>query len=182
MNFNGKYWHKPGHLGMTTDEVKKALQTLPTPEAGDAGKAVVVNEDADGYELGEAGGGEWTAKFTVHLDPQNMKLEETMAEIQAFAPVLGDRVAIIVNSNIFAYTTVVSANYSGATLIKIYLGTDLFAPNIKQFVSLNSGKYELSYLNTTSNETLTPRVFDWDGTTLNLTEYDSAIVFSLASL
>lgn len=57
MNFNGKFWHKPGHLGMTTDEVKKALKALPTPEAGDAGKAVVVNADADGYELGEAGGG-----------------------------------------------------------------------------------------------------------------------------
>lgn len=57
MNFNGKYWHKPGHLGMTTDEVKAALKALPTPEAGDAGKAVVVNADADGYELGAAGGG-----------------------------------------------------------------------------------------------------------------------------
>lgn len=57
MNFNGKFWHKPGHLGMTTAQVKKALQALPTPEAGDAGKAVVVNADADGYELGEAGGG-----------------------------------------------------------------------------------------------------------------------------
>lgn len=57
MNFNGKYWHKPGHLGMTTDEVKKALQALPTPEAGDAGKAVVVNEAEDGYILGPAGGG-----------------------------------------------------------------------------------------------------------------------------
>ena len=58
MNFNGKFWHKPGHLGMTTAEVKKALQALPTPEAGDAGKAVLVNADADGYELGTAGGGE----------------------------------------------------------------------------------------------------------------------------
>jgi hypothetical protein len=57
MNFNGRFWNKPGHLGMTTDEVKKALQALPTPEAGDAGKAVVVNADGDGYELGEAGGG-----------------------------------------------------------------------------------------------------------------------------
>lgn len=57
MNFNGKFWHKPGHLGMTTDEVKKALKALPTPEAGDAGKAVLVNADADGYELGAAGGG-----------------------------------------------------------------------------------------------------------------------------
>lgn len=26
MNFNGKYWHKPGHLGMTTAQVKEALQ------------------------------------------------------------------------------------------------------------------------------------------------------------
>ena len=57
MNFNGKFWHKPGHLGMTTDEVKKALQALPTPEAGDAGKPVIVNEDGDGYVLGESGGG-----------------------------------------------------------------------------------------------------------------------------
>lgn len=57
MNINGKFWHKPGHLGMTTDEVKKALKALPTPEAGDAGKAVLVNADADGYELGTPGGG-----------------------------------------------------------------------------------------------------------------------------
>lgn len=57
MNFNGKFWHKPGHLGMSTDEVKKALKALPTPEAGDAGKAVLVNADADGYELGTPGGG-----------------------------------------------------------------------------------------------------------------------------
>lgn len=26
MNFNGRYWHKPGHLGMTTAQVKEALQ------------------------------------------------------------------------------------------------------------------------------------------------------------
>lgn len=26
MNFNGKFWHKPGHLGMTTAQVKEALQ------------------------------------------------------------------------------------------------------------------------------------------------------------
>jgi hypothetical protein len=25
MNFNGKYWHKPGHLGMTTAQLKEAL-------------------------------------------------------------------------------------------------------------------------------------------------------------
>lgn len=25
MNFNGKYWHKAGHLGMTTAQVKEAL-------------------------------------------------------------------------------------------------------------------------------------------------------------
>lgn len=128
------------------------------------------------------GGEEWTPKFTVHFNPQTMKLEETMAEIQAFNPILHDRVAVVLNDNIFAYTTVLSADYSGATLIKIYFGTDLFAPNVKQFVSLNSGKYELAYFNTTLNETLTPRVFDWNGTTLNLTEYDSAIIMSLSAL
>ena len=57
MLFNGKYYNKPGHLGMTTEELKEALKALPVPEAEDAGKAVVVNEDGDGYELGEAGGG-----------------------------------------------------------------------------------------------------------------------------
>lgn len=57
MLFNGKYYNKPGHLGMTRAELKEALDALPTPEAGDAGKAVVVNADADGYELSEAGGG-----------------------------------------------------------------------------------------------------------------------------
>ena len=57
MLFNGKFYNKPGHLGMTTEELKDALDALPKPEAGDAGKAVVVNADADGYELGEAGGG-----------------------------------------------------------------------------------------------------------------------------
>lgn len=57
MLFNGKYYNKPGHLGMTRAELKAALEALPTPEAGDAGKAVLVNADADGYELGEAGGG-----------------------------------------------------------------------------------------------------------------------------
>ena len=25
MNFNGKFWHKPGHLGMTTAQVREAL-------------------------------------------------------------------------------------------------------------------------------------------------------------
>ena len=58
MLFNGKYYNKPGHLGMTTEELKAALEALPTPEAGDAGKPVVVNEDGDGYVLGETGGGE----------------------------------------------------------------------------------------------------------------------------
>lgn len=57
MLFNGKYYNKPGHLGMTRQQLKDALDALPTPEAGDAGKAVVVNADADGYELGSAGGG-----------------------------------------------------------------------------------------------------------------------------
>ena len=27
MNFNGKFWHKPGHLGMTTAQVKEALES-----------------------------------------------------------------------------------------------------------------------------------------------------------
>lgn len=57
MNFNGRFWNKPGHLGMTRQQLKDALQALPTPEAGDAGKAVLVNADADGYELGTVGGG-----------------------------------------------------------------------------------------------------------------------------
>lgn len=57
MLFNGKYYNKPGHLGMTREELKEALEALPTPEAGDAGKPVVVNEDGDGYVLGDAGGG-----------------------------------------------------------------------------------------------------------------------------
>lgn len=44
MNFNGKFWHKPGHLGMTTAQVKEAL-------AG-AGKLdyEVVNVTEDGFD------------------------------------------------------------------------------------------------------------------------------------
>lgn len=57
MLFNGKFWNKPGHLGMTRQQLKEALKALPAPEAGDAGKPVIVNEDGDGYVLGETGGG-----------------------------------------------------------------------------------------------------------------------------
>ena len=44
---------------MDPEDVKAGLVTaagLPTPEAGDAGKVLVVNEDEDGFVLGEAGG------------------------------------------------------------------------------------------------------------------------------
>lgn len=44
MNFNGKFWHKPGHLGMTTAQVKEAL-------AGGGGDvfAVIFTYDTDHY-------------------------------------------------------------------------------------------------------------------------------------
>ena len=90
MNFNGKFWHKPGHLGITTTEVKKALQALPTPEAGDAGKVVIVNEAEDGYELGEAGGGGIPDLLVVDTSTfvSSVPLTDIMAHLTAKKPVI----------------------------------------------------------------------------------------------
>lgn len=66
MLFNGKYYNKPGHLGMTTEEVKAALAgagKIPAIEAGDAGKAIVVNESENGFELGDVGGALYAHKI-----------------------------------------------------------------------------------------------------------------------
>ena len=51
MLFNGKYYNKPGHLGMTTEELKEALQggggggVLPEIDPADEGKILVVASD-----------------------------------------------------------------------------------------------------------------------------------------
>ena len=54
------FFNKKGHLGKTTDEVKEAINaagSIPAIESGDAGKAIVVNEEEDGFELATVGGG-----------------------------------------------------------------------------------------------------------------------------
>lgn len=78
MNFNGKFWHKPGHLGMTTAQLKEALAgagKIPEIEAGDAGKAIVVNEAEDGYELASAGGGSTYYRHIICLYSQRAYVE-----------------------------------------------------------------------------------------------------------
>ena len=66
---------------MTRAELKDALQALPKPEAGDAGKAVLVNADADGYELGEAGGGTPTAhKVRITISSRNGQVTQVKVD------------------------------------------------------------------------------------------------------
>ena len=86
MNFNGKYWHKAGHLGMTTAQVKEALAgagKIPEIEAGDAGKAIVVNEAEDGYELASAGGGSLYQHNIVFIETGNNPLRISFSIITA---------------------------------------------------------------------------------------------------
>ena len=110
MLFNGKYYNKPGHLGMTRAELKKAVKALPTPEAGDAGKAVVVNADADGYELGTAGGG--------GVNPDNAPyINLTIAE---YTTLTNDGV---ISKQLSGYT---AGTYSELIVINVESGTMLF--------------------------------------------------------
>ena len=83
MLFNGKFWNKPGHLGMTRQQLKEALEALPAPEAGDAGKPVVVNEDGDGYVLGDAGGGKLYQHNIVFIETGNNPLRLSFSLITA---------------------------------------------------------------------------------------------------
>lgn len=79
---------RPGGLPVVTAYVDEPL--LPAIEAGDAGKAVVVNEEETGYELEELNGG---GQFVIHLeesypDPDDptlciVKTRETVDEIMA---------------------------------------------------------------------------------------------------
>ena len=66
MNFNGKFWHKPGHLGMTRAELKEALAggaAIPETSSDDAGKILVIDDEGKivvqkvfTVELTESGG------------------------------------------------------------------------------------------------------------------------------
>lgn len=116
MNFNGKFWNKPGHLGMTRQQLKEALEALPIPEAGDAGKAVVVNEDGDGYKLGEAGGGKlychllffnrgsmWTYSVIYNYDSTPFTLATLKTYLQNTGPVIATGTDITYNPGEGAY-------------------------------------------------------------------------------
>lgn len=103
MLFNGKFWNKPGHLGMTRAELKDALQALPKPEAGDAGKAVLVNADADGYELGEAGGGTPTAhKVRITISSRNGQVTQVKVDSADvnISTILGNAGASLLNNSL----------------------------------------------------------------------------------
>lgn len=110
------FYNKKYHLGMPIEDVKAALQALPAPEAGDAGKAVVVNEDGDGYELGEAGGGKlychllffnrgsrWTNSVIYNYDPTPFTLATLKTYLQNTGPVIATGVDITYNPNDGAY-------------------------------------------------------------------------------
>lgn len=105
MLFNGKYYNKPGHLGMTRDELKKALRALPKPEVGDAGKPVVVNEDGDGYVLGGGGGGEYEIELSYDGTQKAIAEFETSDEADAFI------------TNFFKKYDLISANITDFPLV-----------------------------------------------------------------
>ena len=56
--------------------MKKAANEVPKPAgSSDAGKAVLVNEEGDGYELGEAGGAAINVTHTMVIEPPNPPVE-----------------------------------------------------------------------------------------------------------
>ena len=131
MLFNGKYYNKPGHLGMTRQQLKDALKALPTPEAGDAGKAVVVNADADGYELGEAGGGSQYIHVLTYAETIGTNSYDFQAHLLLDSPdpITGADLAKILydagfTSNINYFMVYSKQKIKTATTNKIALSTD----------------------------------------------------------
>lgn len=142
MNFNGKFWHKPGHLGMTTDEVKKALQALPTPEAGDAGKAVLVNADADGYELGSAGGGGINPDNAPYINLSSAELNTLMTngviqkQLSGYtAGTYSELIVINVENGVtFFYLRPVSGYFDDDTMIISHYGAGMYSSDASKYL------------------------------------------------
>ena len=145
MNFNGKYWHKPGHLGMTTDEVKKALKALPTPEAGDAGKAVLVNEDADGYELGATGGDKLYAHY-IQLSTSSLNANLiliTKSETAFTLETLASELAAYTNAAPFYGVSGIYGNtYNVGTGngVQLYAANSIYVSSGSLYVKINTTK------------------------------------------
>lgn len=77
MNFNGKFWHKPGHLGMTTDEVKTALAgAAKLPEVDDTDEGKVLTVDSEGnFAASEPSGGSTYYRHIIRLYSQRAYVE-----------------------------------------------------------------------------------------------------------
>lgn len=145
MLFNGKYYNKPGHLGMTTEELKAALEALPTPEAGDAGKPVVVNENGDGYVLGEAGGDKLYAHY-IQLSTSSLNANLiliTKSETPFTLETLANYLTAYTNAAPFYGVTGVYGNtYNVGTGngVQIYAANSVYVSSGSLYVKINTTK------------------------------------------
>ena len=106
MNFNGKFWHKPGHLGMTTAQVKEALAGGggSLPEVG-ANKYIKSNALGTAWTSGDI---ERTITFENHNDTWSVPEFSTFADF--YSAITSPYIKIRVNCAIYLDDTLISSS------------------------------------------------------------------------